>query len=219
MYKRLENMENIGLFPLGLVLFPESVYPLHIFEERYKQLINDSIDNNLEFGINLITESSMQEIGGTAKVADIIKKYPDGKIDILMKGYRRYKILNFKQDEQPYYTAEIQLFVDDEPDVSTLLLDNSIELFNQIAENVKSVKVDKLSRNQLATEMPSFFMAQKAGLTGPQKQLLLEMRSENQRLNFIIEHMRKILPLLKNKEAMGDILKYDGYYKPDIFKS
>lgn len=219
MYKRIDNMENIGLFPLGLVLFPESVYPLHIFEDRYKKLINDSIKNDAEFGINFITESSMQEIGCTAKVADIIKQYHDGKIDILIKGYRRYKIINFKQEEQPYYSAEVEFFSDDEPDVSTLLLDNSIELFNQIADNVKSVKVDKLLRNQLATEMPSFFMAQKAGLTGPQKQLLLEMRSENKRLSFIIDHMRKILPLLQNKETMADILKYDGYYRPDIFKS
>lgn len=219
MNKINNNMETIGLFPLGIVLFPESVYPLHIFEDRYKKLVNEALADNRYFGINYINDSSMQEIGCSAKIADLMKSYPDGKMDILVTGIRRYKVINFKQDDKPYYTADVEYFDDENSNVSTLLLEDSIELFNQIAENVKSIKVDKITRIELDTEMPSFYMATKAGLTQAQKQYLLELRSENERLTFIIEHMRRILPIIKNKDDLGEILKYDGYYKPDFFKS
>jgi ATP-dependent Lon protease len=212
-------MTKIGLFPLGLVLFPEAVYPLHIFEERYKQLINECIEEGKVFGINLMTEKNMQHIGCTAKVSDIMKTYPDGKLDLLVTGISRYKIIKFSQSEKPYYTAEIEYIEDNEKDISTLLLDDSIELFNKIAENLRSIKVDKITRNELKTEQPSFYMAQKAGLSFPQKQYLLEMLSENKRMEYVISHMRKILPIIKNKDQMNEILKNDGYYKPDFFKS
>ena len=76
------TITRIPLFPLGVVLFPTSKVPLHIFEERYKKLCEESLKNHSTFGINYIEEDKLHSIGCTAQVADVIKRYPDGKLDI-----------------------------------------------------------------------------------------------------------------------------------------
>ena len=212
-------MEQIGLFPLGIVLFPESAYPLHIFEERYKKLINDCLAEKKIFGINYMSEKNMREIGCTAEVDDLIKSYEDGKMDILVTGIKRYRVINFFQDKNLYYTADIEYIEDIHTEVDPFLLDEAVMLFNEIAENIRSIKVDKLEPDMIHTTMPSFYMAQKAGLTSIQKQLLLEMLSESERLHYVNEHMKNILPVIKHKDDLGEILRNDGYYKPNLFKS
>jgi Lon protease-like protein len=212
-------MDKLGLFPLGVVLFPESALPLHIFEERYKTLVNDCVEQKLPFGINYISGTKMSNIGCTADVTDVMKKYDDGKLDILVAGTKRFKVSSFTEGEKPYYFADIEYFDDIDEDVNSLLLADTIEVFNTIAERIKAVKIEKLSITGLKTEKPSFKIAQKAGLSLDQRQKLLESKSENVRLDYILKHLRKLLPAVREADTISKIIKNDGYFRPNFFKS
>ena len=86
-------MEEIGLFPLGLVLLPGERVPLHIFEPRYRELIGECLDEDREFGLVLGGESSVEEIGTTAAVVAVIDRFEDGRLNIVVEGRERFRIL------------------------------------------------------------------------------------------------------------------------------
>jgi Lon protease-like protein len=209
-------MDRLGLFPLQIVLFPESVFPLHIFEERYKNLINHCLVNKKVFGINLSVSTKMYNVGCSAQILDIVQKYENGNLDITVKGIRRYRLDDFEESENKYVEADIEYFDDLEEELDFDLVEKSIIEFNQIAEFVNSIKIEKISRDEISNIFPSFLIAQKAGLTLAQRQELLEMTSENKRLEFLLDHLIKIKPLLKEAEYVQMIIKNDGYLKPKV---
>ena len=83
---------KLNIFPLGIVAFPNKSIPLHIFEDRYKRMINDCIDNGNEFGIIYQNIKGIAEFGCTVSVTKLLKRYPDGRMDILSKGNRIFKL-------------------------------------------------------------------------------------------------------------------------------
>jgi len=206
-------MNSIGLFPLGVVLFPESSIQLHIFEDRYKNLINDCMNNNIVFGVNLTISSKIQNVGCTARVTKLLHKYPDGSMDIIVKGISRYHLIDYKRGIRQYLTGDIQYDEDNREYPKSDLLNGCIEIYNMIADEVKSMKIDKIDTNQLFTKTPSYFIAQKAGLTSEQKYKLLESDSENDRLKYLLDHLKRIEPVLRESEYINQIIKYDGYLK------
>ncbi len=207
-------MTKIGLFPLSIVLFPESAYPLHIFEERYKLLINECYKEKKPFGINYINSKGMNHIGCTAIVSDIFKLYSDGRMDILVAGVQRYKIINMEEGYKPYYTATIEFFDDDVSEYDLDTLNECINLFNDLASKIKTVQIDPIDIEKLNTSLPSFYISQKSGLSNDQKQALLEMRNENQRLVYLIRHLKKLSPMIHQATTISQIVKNDGYIKP-----
>jgi len=210
-------MRTIGLFPIEIVLFPESIFPLHIYEDRYKELIYQSIKRDEEFGVNLIFENKMHDIGCTAKVVSILKKYSDGKLDINIKGLQRYKLNSFSDGEEKWFTGEIEYIFDKEEPRDELLVLEAIKLFNELIGKIKIVNIDEIVYEDLKTEFPSFLIAQKSGLSPIQKQDLLEMHSENHRLEFLKQHLRTVIPVLQEAFQVDKIVKNDGYILPQQF--
>ena len=208
-------MIKLGLFPLNLVLFPEALYPLHIFEERYKTLIQECYKSGMEFGINYAKNAGINQSGCTAMVKEILKTYPDGKMDIIIRGISRFRILKLIEGEKPYFTAEVETYADDDFDTDKLLIEEASRLFNNIIEGITSVKIDKINTDDIKVKYPSFLIAQKAGLSPEQKQALIEIRSENLRLESLILHFRKVQPLIRRAEFIAAIVKNDGYLNPN----
>jgi ATP-dependent Lon protease len=206
-------MQHLGLFPLGIVLFPESAITMHIFEERYKNLIIDSLENNHDFGINLSITSVIQKIGCTASVIEVLKHYSDGNMDIVVKGGKRFNLVNYKVGKRLYYEGDVEFFEDSDAYPDGNLVEKCIKIYNEIAEQIKSLKMDKVDLNKFFTRQPSFYFAQKSGLTNEQKYRLLETKSENLRLRYLLEHLKKIEPMLKENEYINMITKNDGYTK------
>ena len=85
-------MDEIGLFPLNVVLLPGERVPLHIFEERYKDLIGACIENSEEFGLLLAEETELRTIGTSASVIDVLNRYDDGRMDIIVEGRDRFRV-------------------------------------------------------------------------------------------------------------------------------
>ncbi len=107
----------LPLFPLQVVLLPGSPLPLHIFEDRYKEMIGEVLRDKLEFGVVLASEKGIVNTGCTATIDRVLKEYPDGRLDILARGRRRFEVL-LLNDERSFLRGAVEFFDDDEPDSS-----------------------------------------------------------------------------------------------------
>src|SRR5215471_4234884 len=105
----------LPLFPLQLVVFPRTRLPLHIFEERYKEMVGNAIRDETEFGIVLAKKEGIVNAGCTVKVEKVMEMYPDGRMDIMTRGERRFEIDALNQ-EKDYLRATVSFFDDDEPE-------------------------------------------------------------------------------------------------------
>jgi Lon protease-like protein len=125
----------LPLFPLNVVLFPQTDLPLHIFEERYKRMIRECLDARREFGVVLTQEETLEGTGCAATIRRVVKRYEDGRMDIVARGTRRFEIGILNQ-ELPYLRGEPHFF-DDEP--TTTPVDEArrmqaLQLFGQLQE-------------------------------------------------------------------------------------
>jgi Lon protease-like protein len=112
-------MRDFPLFPLPMVLLPTEVVPLHIFEERYKEMIGLCLEEEREFGIVWLADDGLREIGCTAGVAEVLERMDDGRMNILVRGGTPFRLLE-KQEDQAYPAGTVELLGDaGEPDDET----------------------------------------------------------------------------------------------------
>ena len=202
--------EIVPLFPLNVVLFPQSQLHLHIFEERYRILISECITYDNVFGINLVHDQEVRKIGCTASVQEIVKRYDDGKLDIIVEGQRRFHLHNYVEAPHPYYSGRISWLEDIPEDVDELLCTRTVTLHNEFVKIVFPGIVKKVDINDIRKSR-SFHLVQKSGLDLIQKQVFLSMNSENNRLRFLIQHLESLLPLLGSKKTVDELAQNDGY--------
>src|SRR5260370_2772357 len=122
----------LPLFPLQVVLLPGTELPLHIFEDRYKEMIGEVLKEHHEFGVVLANEKGIVNTGCTATVDKVLREYPDGRMDILTRGRRRFEIV-LLNDERSYLRGTVEFFDDDEtepapPDIQKRAIDGYNEL-------------------------------------------------------------------------------------------
>jgi Lon protease-like protein len=205
-------MEKIGLFPLNVVVFPESSVPLHIFEPRYKQLVSLAIDEEKDFGINLVDSSRLYQTGCTVEVSEVTRRYDDGRLDVIITGKQRYTLRSLREGEELYYVGIVEYFMDESDEViDTHLRQTCINQYNEIIELVYPGAAEEYVLDTTYLGFASFFIAQKAGLDVLRKQELLEFRSENRRLEMLNDYMERLLPDLRDKRRIQDVIMSDGY--------
>ena len=185
----------LPLFPLQVVLFPRTALPLHIFEERYKQMIAECLENQCEFGVVLVRERSLENAGCTASISEVVRRYDDGRMDILVRGCRRFEILLLDQ-EKPYLRAAPQFFEDEEA-VEPAADDRrqqAVHLYRQAMEILHREDSDPLEQKpDLSASQLSYQLMARLPADLEFKQVLLRMRSENQRLTEAISYLQKLL--------------------------
>ncbi|MBA3375547.1 MAG: LON peptidase substrate-binding domain-containing protein [Actinobacteria bacterium] len=175
-------MTELGLFPLGLVLLPTEQVPLHIFEERYKDLIGECLDDNSEFGLVYADESGIREIGTRAAVLDVLTRFEDGRMNILIEGRDRFKLLDLTSGRS-FQTGDIASIedVDDSADASTV--ERARALFGRLRDLTSSeIEVPDADAPQL-----SFLLAGRVELAAEAKLELLAETSEKVRLERVCE--------------------------------
>jgi ATP-dependent Lon protease len=210
MEENIPPTEILPLFPLNVVLFPQSQLPLHIFEDRYKTLISECITYDTVFGINLIHEQQIRTIGCTASVKEVTKRYEDGKMDIIVEGRRRYTLHNLVEAPHPYYSGRISWYEDVAKHADDELRSRAVKLHNQFVTTVFNGAVEQVKMDDVR-KTRAFHLVQKSGLDLIQRQVFLSMNSENDRLNFLINHLESMLPLLVSKKKTEELAKNDGY--------
>lgn len=199
---------RLGLFPLGIVLLPGEVVPLHIFEERYKKLIGERLEEG-EFGVVLAEEDSVRECGTTARVAQLIEELDDGRMNILVEGGRRFRIVEVIAPDDPeadYLHAEVEYYRDAEPEGSQTVRDATLEVFAKMLE-----LMDVEDPHEPSGEGPlSFRIAAAVDFGVPLKQELLESLSEEQRLETLLTVMTSLLPRLELRKQREDAIRGNG---------
>jgi Lon protease-like protein len=198
----------IGLFPLGIALLPGEVIPLHIFEERYKALIGERLEEG-EFGIVLAEEDSVRECGTSAHVVRLIEEMDDGRMNILVEGVRRFRIVEvFTPDdvEAEYLTAEVEYYRDSQPEGSPTLREAVLEVYARML-----ALMDVQDPHEPPGEEPlSFRIAAAVDFGAPLKQELLESLSEEQRLETLLTVMSALLPRLELRKEREDAIRGNG---------
>jgi len=186
----------IPIFPLGLVLLPEMLLPLHIFEERYKSMMKVCMEQRMEFGIVYFIGKQFETKGCTARIVEILKRYDDGRLDIMTQGEKRFAIKELF-DEKPYLQAKVEFF-DDQPEEDTSaenlqkLARQGIQLLRQI-----NTMTDQYENNQFTGRLDiksvSFSIAASDGFSFEEKQQFLGMTSTLRRLRKAVKALEKIV--------------------------
>jgi Uncharacterized protein, similar to the N-terminal domain of Lon protease len=195
----------LPLFPLHVVVFPRTQLPLHIFEERYKEMIGEAIRDKSEFGIVLANDDGMLNAGCTAVVDAILKSHPDGRMDIRTRGVRRFEIVMLNQ-EKSYLRGEVAYFDDDEAgpgdnDIRTEAL-RLYESWMELEERTRQV--------ELGDPQLSFQLAQ--GIEDLDfLQFLLRTRSESLRLKKLTEFLSDYVPRQRQTAMMRRLAPLNGH--------
>ena len=188
----------LPLFPLPVVLFPRAILPLHIFEERYKEMIRDCLQNRWEFGILLVHRQSLEQIGCTASISELIRRYPDGEMDVLVRGQRRFEI-SLLNEEKSYLRGKPQFLEDYETEPpAEALRRQAIQLNARLMELLASK--DPSSREPAPTfsdAQVSFQIMAALPADVSWKQGLLELRSERERLVRVIRYLQRVIAYLE----------------------
>jgi len=187
-----ESLPLLPLFPLDLVMFPGRPLPLHIFEPRYKEMIGECLANHAPFGVIRALEQGIAEIGCTAEIVAVTKKYSDGRLDLVVEGRSRFEVLELNQDRS-FLRAEI-MQIPDEPGVPAQAdTDRAIRLLREIL--ILAGAAQELP--DTSQEALSYHLAGSLPLDLDFKQRLLAMRSESQRMQALASHLETILPALR----------------------
>jgi Lon protease-like protein len=182
----------LPLFPLDLVLFPHTPIPLHIFEPRYKEMIGECLEQKAPFGIVRAKEDGIAEIGCTAEILDVSKRYDDGRMDIVCEGRRRFEVMQVNEDRS-FLQAEVTYF-DDESDRAPA--DQVQEALSLYGDLIRLLGADA-ELPEAATPQLSFNLAAPMPLDLDFKQTLLGMRSERERIAAIVKYYQLLLPRMR----------------------
>jgi Lon protease-like protein len=193
-------MEEIllPLFPLELVLLPEEPLPLHIFEERYREMIGECLraktsgHGRQDFGVVLAKGPEIANLGCSAQIVSVTRKYADGRMDILVVGKRRFEILLTNEDKS-YLRASVEFFDDEGSDTpGETEAENAIHLFREIMR-----KLHQASEMPVHLTQPYRYLSFRLGASLPLalefKQRLLSLRNEAERLQQVVHAMRQLI--------------------------
>jgi Lon protease-like protein len=204
----------LPLFPLNVVVFPRTRLPLHIFEERYKEMVGEAIRDRSEFGIVLAKDEGIVNAGCTVVVDQVLRSHPDGRMDILTRGIRRFEIVMLNQ-EKPYLRGEVAYFDDDEAEPAPgEVREEALRLYRSWLE------LDEQTRPgdpELGDAQLSFQLAQ-----GIQDldflHLLLRTRSESLRLKKLAEFLSEYVPRQRMAASMKKLAPLNGHgtWRPEM---
>lgn len=186
-------MALLPLFPLEVVLLPGTPLPLHIFEPRYKEMIGECLAQSAPFGVVRALEEGIAEVGCTAEIITVTKEYPDGRLDLIAEGRKRFEVLELNQ-ERSFLRAEVLLVPDEPGSVAEAERVRAVQLHLEILSLAGAVQdISAADQNML-----SFYLAGSLPLDLDFKQKLLAMRSEKERIGAVASYLENILPKIKH---------------------
>lgn len=209
---------QLPIFPLNLVVLPGEPVPLHIFEARYQKLITDISprcisDDYKPFGIQYSRKNQMNELGCTVVVKEVMHHYPEGPLDLLAHGKRRYRLLNTNTPaEGEYLTGEIEWLSDDDPHekVPQSLLKTVLKHYQRFLNIVD--KEDTSLDLPVAAHYLSFTLAYRINLEIAPRLELLDTRSEIERLELLLTYFEHAIPKLKKTREFRRRVRSNGYF-------
>jgi Lon protease-like protein len=203
-----ESLESLPLFPLGIVLLPGEMVQLHIFEERYKLMIGRCLESDSEFGIVWLSDERLNDVGCTARVNDVVERFEDGRMNILVGGGRPFRLLR-RIDDLPFPAGDVELIdLAGEPGQPAL----AAEARGHYADLVERVTDERPPEDALG-ELDAFAMAGTIEFEPEEKQRLLELASEDERLRMVSDLFSTTLKRLDESERSAEVAKSNGHIR------
>jgi len=179
------TVRDFPLFPLGLVALPSELVPLHIFEERYKTMIGRCRAEGSEFGIVWMADDGLRPIGCACEIAEVLEEMPDGRINLIARGTRAFRI-EARQEELAYPAGTVE-FLEDEPEPPDAdAADTAHAAYAELVEQA----TDRTPDPEEIGRMTAYEMAATVDFGLDAKQGLLDLRSENARLRLVLRLFR-----------------------------
>jgi Lon protease-like protein len=200
-----EIVERFPLFPLGLVLLPSETVPLHIFEERYKLMIGECIDEDSEFGIIWLSDDGLREVGCSASVTELLERMDDGRMNILVQGTRPFNLLR-RIDDMDYPAGEVEMLDDEPGDADPDTAEEARKAYADLVERV----TDEHPEETALAELDAYGMAATIDFALDSKQKLLELRSEDERMQAIATLFEGAMKRVDYMERAADRAKSNG---------
>ena len=200
----------VPIFPLEIVVYPGEQLNLHIFEERYRQLIDECIKEKKPFGIATVLKNNVAEMGTLVEISEVAMIHEDGKIDIRTKGVLVFRILEvIKYVPDKLYSGAIVDYPDNNDAVNVKLAQRVITGLRELHKLLKISKDFKKPDN----ELHSYDIAHHAGLSLEEEYELLGLLREDQRLEYLKRHLKKVLPVVMGAEMLKERVKLNGHFK------
>ncbi|MGB5821627.1 MAG: LON peptidase substrate-binding domain-containing protein [Saonia sp.] len=199
---------KMPLFPLQSVFFPGERIPLHIFEDRYKQLINDCLEEAINFGIPVYLNDSLA-YGTEMKLEEVMNTYDNGEMDIICTAKRVFKVLMFdNQMGEKLYAGGIIEFLDNIDDGAQSQKKTVLQYIQELYV-LMNVPLTDISTE----EFNSYLLIHKIGLSVGQEHELLQMTRESERLKYIEMHLKTIIAVLKEVNRTKKIIEMNGHFR------
>jgi Lon protease-like protein len=185
-------VSDFPLFPLGIVAIPTELVPLHIFEERYKTMIEECLEDEGEFGIVWLSDEELKTVGCACRIERVLERDDDGQMNILVRGTRIFRLIE-RQDHLPYPAGTVAFLDDRDEDPDGTVAERARQVYAELVQQATDEEVDA---DRLAL-MGAFDMAATVDFGLDAKQGLLELRSENARLRLVTRLFRAALKRLE----------------------
>ncbi len=191
--------DRIPLFPLNVVLFPGEELPLHIFEPRYRRMVRDCLDARSPFGMLLAMDDGITKVGCTAEILEVVKRYPDGRMDIITVGRDIFRVVELFT-EDPLLEGQVDYLEDRESPLDSQQKCQLIEVY----ETCHTLLFNSLPRDVVETseETLAYAIASSLPLDLLWKQQILELRTESERRERLLRYLRDWAPHLLNEKAL-----------------
>jgi len=202
------SIMQLPLLPLKSIFFPGETVPLHIFEDRYKQLINDCRAEAMTFGIPVYINSKL-EYGVEVQLVEVVTTYEGGEMDITCVGRQVFKLVSFtnEMEGKPYAGGEVEFLQSDFDAADALRLKVLKKI--EILYGLMGVKLPKID----VSKFNSYAFAHKMGLSFEQEYRLLQLTNETLRLNYINEHLDATILVLNEISRTKDVIEMNGHFR------
>jgi Lon protease-like protein len=199
---------EIGLFPLDVVLLPGERIPLHVFEERYRELIGECLEADTPFGLILADDDGVRRIGTLAMVSEVLERFDDGRMNVIVRGGSRFAV-DRPTEGRSFATALVEDF-DDEPDASDPTREETAACLRAYRELVDAVGADA-DEPDLTVESLAFELAGRIAFEAEAKQALLELRSERGRVRMLTDMLGRAIEQVRRGKEIRERAAGNGH--------
>ncbi|MEO5575809.1 MAG: LON peptidase substrate-binding domain-containing protein [Gaiellaceae bacterium] len=202
-------MNELGLFPLGIVLLPSEQIPLHIFEDRYQELIGECLAEGREFGLIFADEGGLREVGTRAAVTEVLDRFDDGRLNVVCEGRERFRLVELT-DGRSFQTGLVEPVEDDADAADPADTENALELFHRLVELTGA----EVEEPRLDTAQLSFELAGRFEFAPDLKQQLLQLTSERARMQLLAELLAGAATAFEREREIADRAHGNGKVDP-----
>ena len=203
-----ESIEGFPLFPLGLVLLPGEAVPLHIFEERYKVMIGECLEEGREFGIIWLADDALKDVGCSARITHVLERFDDGRMNIIVEGTDPFR-LERRIGELAYPAGDIEL-LDDDSDADEASLEQTRTGYADLVEQVTGTRPEP----EALAELSAYGLAATLDIALSAKQALLELRSVPARLEQLEALFAEAIKRIRKAARVAEQASGNGHLRP-----